>query len=345
MTFHAKLGSQGDRVRRLVRLAGEIAPLVGADAGAGDARGAAAKADLTTGMVGEFPELQGVMGRYYALHDGEDAGRRRRDARPLRAEGPGRRGARRTRSASPSRWPTSSTSSPASSRIGEKPTGSGDPYALRRAALGVIRIMRERRAAAAPAPLFSLSPAAASSVRRRLRRTSCSAFLADRLRVQLRAEGARHDVLAAVFAAGADDDLVRLLARTDAVAALLGTEDGANLLAGLPPRRQHPAHRGTQGRPARRRRSMPAPAASSPRNALWRPHWTQRPQHRDQLLAAEAFADAMAALAALRAPLDAFFDKVTVNDPRPELRRNRLRLLARVRATMNRVADFSKIEG
>ena len=230
VTFHARLGSQGERVRRLERLAEEIAPLVGA--GPALARDAArlAKADLVTGMVGEFPELQGVMGRYYALHDGED----RLVADAIRdhyaPKGPA------------DAVPTADVSIAVALAdkldllvgffaIGERPTGAGDPYALRRAALGIIRIIRENGLRLRLLPLIELAgqgfhhhgvhPVPPQEV---------LDFLAERLRVQLRAEGARHDVLAAVFAAGADDDIPRLLARTDAVAALLASDNGANLL-------------------------------------------------------------------------------------------------------------------
>ena len=230
VTFHAKLGSQGERVRRLERLAEEIAPLVGA--GSALARDAArlAKADLVTGMVGEFPELQGVMGRYYALHDGED---------PLVADairdhygpkGPG------------DAVPTAEVAIAVALAdkldqlvgffaVGERPTGAGDPFALRRAALGILRIIRENRLRLNLLPLIGL---AGEAWHHRgvhpLPPEEILDFLAERLRVQLRAEGARHDVLAAVFAAGADDDITRLLARTEAVTSLLGAEDGTNLL-------------------------------------------------------------------------------------------------------------------
>ncbi|HET6198673.1 MAG TPA: glycine--tRNA ligase subunit beta, partial [Acetobacteraceae bacterium] len=230
VTFHARLGSQGERVRRLERLAEEIAPLVGA--GAALARDAArlAKADLVTGMVGEFPELQGVMGRYYALHDGED----RLVADAIRDHYAPRGPADAV--------PTRDVSVAVALAdkldllvgffaIGERPTGAGDPYALRRAALGIIRIIRENGLWFGLLPVIALAgegfhhhgvhPVPAQEV---------LDFLAERLRIALRTEGRRHDVLAAVFAAGADDVIPRLLSRTDAVAALLGTENGANLL-------------------------------------------------------------------------------------------------------------------
>jgi glycyl-tRNA synthetase beta chain len=343
ITFHARLGSQGERVRRLERLAEEIAPLVGA--GPALARDAArlAKADLVTGMVGEFPELQGVMGRYYALHDGED---------PLVADairdhyapkGPA------------DAVPTADVSIAVALAdkldllvgffaIGERPTGAGDPYALRRAALGMIRIIRENDLWIHLLPVIEMAgegfhrrgvhPAPAHEV---------LDFLAERLRIALRAEGERHDVLAAVFAAGSDDVIPRLLSRTDSVAGLLGTETGADLLTAY-------------------RRAANILRIESRKDG---PHDGPPDEHmigtnqEHALLAAVEDADtgigeclrrddypaALALLANLRSPLDVFFDKVTVNAPEPELRRNRLRLLHKVRSTMDRIADFSKIEG
>jgi glycyl-tRNA synthetase beta chain len=333
VTFHAKLGSQGARVQRLVALAEKIAPEVGADAELAGRAALLAKADLTTGMVGEFPELQGVMGGYYARHDGEDP----RVADAVRDH------------YSPKGVSDAVPSEPVSIAvaladkldllarffaIGEKPTGSGDPYALRRAALGIIRILRENNLRLALIPLIEAAGGPAQEL---------VDFFAERLRVQLRADGARHDVLAAVFAAGADDDIVRLLARADAVAALLGTEDGADLLTAyrraanilrIEDRKDGP-HEGAPDPAllelAEERALATALDAAEPRIA--------------ERLSAEDFAGAMTAMAELRAPIDAFFDKVTVNAEQPELRRNRLRLLRRVRAVMDRAADFSKIEG
>ena len=342
VTFHAKLGTQGERVRRLERLAGEIAPLVGA--GSALARDAArlCKADLVTGMVGEFPELQGVMGRYYALHDGED----RLVADAIRdhyaPRGPG------------DAVPTADVSIAVALAdkldqlvgffaIGERPTGSGDPYALRRAALGVIRIIRENGLRLNLLPLIEMAgqgwhhlgvhPVPPQEI---------LDFLAERLRVQLRAEGARHDVLAAVFAAGADDDITRLLARTEAVAALLRSDDGANLLT---------AYR-RAANILRIEERKDGPHDAEPQEALLRQDEETALNDRleaghdfEAVLASEKYGEAMGYLAQLRPPLDAFFDKVTVNAPEPDLRRNRLRLLHKVRSTMDRIADFSKIEG
>ena len=332
VTFHAKLGSQGDRVRRIVALSRHIAPHVGADPDLAARAALLAKADLTAGMVGEFPELQGVMGGYYARHDGEDAqvaGAVRDHYSPKSPNDP-----------VPSE-PVAIAVALADKldqlaaffAVGEVPTGSGDPFALRRAALGVIRIVREnrlrlplRQAFGSDAPTDALL-----------------AFIADRLRVQLRSEGARHDVLAAMFAAGADDDITRLLARTDAVAAFLATPDGRDLLAAsrraanilrIEDKRDGP-HAGPLD---------PALLVQAEEQALAAALDAAEPAVETDI-AAERYADAMAALAALRPPLDAFFDKVTVNAPDPALRLNRLRLLARVTDAMGRAADFSQIEG
>jgi glycyl-tRNA synthetase beta chain len=343
VTFHAKLGSQGERVRRLERLAEEIAPMVGA--GAALARDAArlAKADLVTGMVGEFPELQGVMGRYYALHDGED----RLVADAIRDHYAPRGPADVV--------PTADVSIAVALAdkldllvgffaIGERPTGGGDPYALRRAALGIIRIIRENGPRLHLIPLIETAghawhhhgvhPVPPQEI---------LDFLAERLRVQLRAEGARHDVLAAVFAAGADDDIVRLLARTDAVAALLRSGDGASLLIAY--RRAANILRIEERKDGERHDGDPDEALlREPEEvALYRALEAGRVVER--LIHDERYGEAMGCMVRLRAPLDAFFDKVTVNTAEPDLRRNRLRLLHKVRSTMDHIADFAKIEG
>jgi glycyl-tRNA synthetase beta chain len=347
VTFHAKLGSQGDRVRRLEALADHLAPLV--HAGPALARDAArlCKADLLTGMVGEFPELQGIMGRYYALHDGEP---------PEVADAIGEHYAPKGPNDAVPTAPVSIAVALADKldqlagffAIGEKPTGSGDPYALRRAGLGVIRIIRENRLRLHLLLLIETAgrPFAHHHGVHAAPAKEIMDFLAERLRVQLRAEGARHDVLAAVFAAKgahpADDDLTRLLARTDAVAALLGTEDGANLLT---------AYR-RAANILRIEQRKDGPHDAPPDASLLREQAELDLDHalaaRDTVssrLDAEDFSGAMAELARLRQPLDGFFDKVTVNAPEPDLRRNRLRLLHRVQATMDQVADFSRLEG
>jgi len=339
VTFHAKLGSQSERVGRIAALARRIAPHVGADPNLAGRAALLAKADLTTGMVGEFPELQGVMGGYYARHDGEDT----RVANAVRdhyaPKGP----------ADP--VPSESTAIAvaladkldqlaAFFAAGEVPTGSGDPFALRRAALGVIRIVRENRLRL---PLQDVFAAAGTGLPGPVPADSLLAFFADRLRVQLRAEGARHDVLAAVFAAGADDDITRLLARTDAVAAFLATPDGADLLSAS--RRAANILRIEDKRDGPHAGPVDAALLSQPEEqALAAALDAAEPAVREGI-AREDYAAAMSALAGLRPPLDAFFDKVTVNAADPALRLNRLRLLARVPAAMGRTADFSQIEG
>ncbi len=339
VTFHAKLGSQGARVARIVALARRIAPHVGADPDLAARAALLAKADLVTGMVGEFPELQGVMGGYYARHDREDA---------------------RVADAVRDHYSPKSPSDPAPSEpvavavaladkldqlasffaAGEVPTGSGDPFALRRAALGVIRIVRENRLRL---PLAAMFAGAGDGLPAAVPATALLAFIADRLRVQLRAEGARHDVLAAVFAVGGDDDLTRLLARTDAVAAFLATPDGRDLLAAgrraanilrIEDKRDGP-HAGPVD---------PALLSLAEERALAAALDAAEPLVQCSI-DEERYADGMTALAALRPTLDAFFDEVTVNAPDPALRRNRLRLLARVPLAMGRAADFSQIEG
>ena len=339
ITFHAKLGSQGDRVRRLVALSQVIAPMVGADPATAARAALLAKADLTTGMVGEFPELQGVMGRYYALHDGEapraaDAVREHylpkgaRDAVPIE--------------------PVSIAVALADKidllagffAIGEKPTGSGDPYALRRAGLGLIRIIRDNRLRLNLRPLIK---EAGSSFSNPPDPDDILLFLVERYRIQLRAAGARHDVLAAVLAHTIDDDFYRLLMKAGAIERFLTGDDGANLLIGY--RRADNILR------IEKKKDGPH---DGPLDLDLLEAWEEQAlasllgpveQAADHNLKAENYNAAMHALANLRKPVDAFFDKVTVNAPEPELRRNRLRLLARLRDTMNQVADFSKIEG
>jgi glycyl-tRNA synthetase beta chain len=345
MTFQAALGTQGARVRRLVRLAEYLAPLVGADADMAGRAALLAKADLTTGMVGEFPELQGVMGGYYARHDGEA---------PEVADA--------VRDHYLPKGPTDTVpvalvtvavaladkldQLAAFFAIGEKPTGSGDPFALRRAALGVIRILRE---SALRLPLRATLEFAADGLDGAVKTAETPAqtaaavleFVADRLKVQLRGEGARHDVLAAVFAAGGDDDLVRLLARSQAVAGLLETEDGTNLLAAykraanilrIEDRKDGP-HEGAVDS-----KLMQQPEEHEVAAAL------EATKAAERFLSEERFGEAVAVLASLRAPLDAFFTAVMVNADDPDVRLNRLRLLAGVRGAINKVADFLSIE-
>jgi len=339
VTFHTKLGSKGARVKRLVHLAGHLAPLVGANPALAERAAFLAKADLTTGMVAEFPELQGVMGGYYALHDRED--RRVADAVNDQYKPKG-----------PTDWtPTEAVTITLALAdkldllagffaVGEMPTGSGDPFALRRAALGAIRLIL---ANGLRLPLARVFEIAGTNLPAPVPVEALLGFVAERLRVQIRAEGARHDVLAAVFAAGSDDDIVRLLARTNAVADFLVTSDGADLLSA--------SRRAANIVRIEDKRDGPhaGPVDSGLLVQLEERELAAALDVAEPLVQdstnAERYADAMRALAGLRPPLDAFFDQVTVNAPDPALRRNRLRLLARVGAAMGRAADFSRIEG
>jgi glycyl-tRNA synthetase beta chain len=343
VTFHARLGSQGARARRLERLAGFLAPLLGADAAAAARAGLLAKADLTTGMVGEFPELQGVMGGYYAAHDGEAADVACAIGQHYLPKGPADAlpdGMVAVTVALADRIDTLT----GFFGIGELPTGSGDPYALRRAALGVLRILRERTLRIGLRPVIDFAGAGHAAVPDT---TAVLAFLAERLRVQLRAEGARHDVLNAVFAASGDDDMVRLLNRGAAVAALLGTAAGADLLAAY--RRGANILRIEEKKDGAAARRILADVDDA---ILAEP--AERTLHgalavaRTRIVAAlEAERDhaAMAELAALRPAVDGFFETVRVNDAVAAVRANRLGLLAALRDTMTLAADFSRIEG
>ena len=338
VTFHAKLGTQGDRVRRLAGLAETIAPLVGASSAQSARAATLAKADLVSGMVGEFPELQGVMGRYYALHDGEFS----EIADAIRDHYAPRGPAEPAPSAPVSIAVALADKLDQLTRffaIGEKPTGSGDPYALRRAALGVIRIIRENGIRLHLRHALAAASADAATVQ------AVFEFIIERLVVQLRTDGARYDVLNAVFAArglGQEDDLVALLARSDAVASLLQTPDGANLLT---------AYR-RAANILRIEERKDGPFKDSPNPDLYREAAEIDLDHAlaachvvVRLLNEEAYGLAMSTMAGLRAPLDAFFEKVTVNATEPTLRRNRLRLLNQVRSMMDQIADFSRIEG
>ncbi|MDB5455323.1 MAG: glycine--tRNA ligase subunit beta [Caulobacter sp.] len=326
VTFHAKLGTMAQRVARIAALAREIAPLVGADRDQAEKAARLAKADLASQMVGEFPELQGLMGGYYARAAGLDDAVADAIRDHYKPQGPG------------DAVPTAPLSVAVALAdkldtlvgffaIDEKPTGSRDPYALRRAALGVIRIVLENGLR------LSLAQFADAEL---------IAFFADRLKVTLKDQGKRHDLVDAVFALG-DDDLVRIVARVEALDGFLKTEDGANLLAGYKraanilkaeeKKGALPTGAPTDltGAPAEETALLAALRAVEPRLAA--------------ALAAEDFTGAMRELAALRGPVDAFFEKVLVNADVAAERDNRLRLLAAVRDAMGQVADFALVAG
>lgn len=345
ITFHAKIGTQRKRADRIAHLAEliaiQLAPTDRDAAWQANQAGLFCKADLVTGMVGEFPELQGIMGGYYAKRaHGEAIGAA--ISTHYQPKGPSDDVPEGTISIAVALADKLDTLREFFA-IGEKPTGSGDPYALRRCALGVIRIVLENGLRLPLRPLLGGDDGALFD------------FIIERLRVKLRGEGKRFDILDAVLAAGADDDLVRLMKRVDALEAMLGTEDGKNLLAGFKRAANilkiENAKDGPHSQPpnmglfelAEEKRFWPA------MDRVFGELFVKTISGGTPLLAAENFADAMTLLASLRPFIDAFFEKVTVNvaegDNAPELRRNRLRLLAQFVGAVQQVADFTKIQG
>ena len=335
VTYHAQLGTMYERVERIEALARRIAPLAGADPDLAAHAARLAKADLATGMVGEFPELQGVMGGYYAAAQGEPAEIAEAVSEHYRPQGP----ADRVPVAPLAR--TVALADKLDSLAGffainQAPTGSRDPFALRRAALGVIRILFDNNLRVSLGELAALADTRNSG-----QVPALLAFFADRLKVALREDGKRHDLVDAVFALG-DDDLVRVSARIEALGAFLATDDGANLLAGFRRASNILAAEARKG-------ALPEGAPTRPDGppeeiALFDALADARPRI-DAALAAEDFAGAMTALAALRAPVDAFFEAVLVNAEDPDVRAGRLRLLAGVREEMRKLADFSLLAG
>ena len=382
IVFHEKLGTVADKVERVAKLARWLvesdvvkpSPLQGRGLGEGESLSANAtpevpdsplsptlspegerealaamaeqaarlsKADLVTGMVGEFPELQGLMGGYYARAEGlpEAVADAIRDHYKPVGQGDD--------------VPTTPVTVAVSLAdkldtiagffaVDEKPTGSKDPFALRRAALGIASLILDnglrfdalRVLERADLP-FAGMPGASVAF------GQVMSFLIDRLKVQQREAGVRHDLIDAVFALGGEDDLVRLLARVKALQAFVATDDGANLLAGYKRAANILKKEGVETVPAQAEPSYaPEQAEADLLAAL-----ATAEAAAGEAVAGERFEDAMAALATLRAPIDAFFDQVTVNDADPDKRAARLAMLARVRAACNAVADFSKIEG
>jgi glycyl-tRNA synthetase beta chain len=335
VTFHARLGTLFERAERIEALARRLAPLVGADPDMAARAGRLAKADLATGMVGEFPELQGVMGGYYAAAQGEPTTVSQAVGDHYRPQGP---------SDSVPTAPVTLAVALADKldsligffAIGEAPTGSRDPFALRRAALGVIRLLFENGLRASIRRLAGLAdPNGAGDVE------AVAVFFADRLKVALRDQGRRHDLVDAVFALG-DDDLVRLAARIEALTAFLATEDGVNLLAGS---KRAANILAAEAKKAPLPEGEPLRAADPAEEAALYDALAAERSVIDAALEREDFAGAMGALASLRRPVDAFFDKVLVNAEDARVRANRLRLLAGVQREMSKIADFSAISG
>jgi glycyl-tRNA synthetase beta chain len=348
IVFHAKLGTVADKVSRLESLAAKISGYVpGADRDAVRSAARLAKADLTTGMVGEFPELQGVMGRYYALNDDEAPDVADAIAQHYAPLGPN--------DACPSA-PVSICVALADKidtlvgfwMIDEKPTGSKDPYALRRAALGVIRLIIENKLRLPLTWAFAEAQFLYESSSKMLVAEDLLGFFADRLKVVLRDQGVRHDLIEAVFAVGGqegtENDLVRLLARVEALGSFLDSEDGSNLLTAyrraanivrIEAKKDGKAYDG----------AVAEENLQQPEEKTLFSHLGDASKGAQAALGSEDFTAAMAAMAQLRQPVDAFFDEVTVNAEDAALRENRLQLLSAIGATLSEVADFSKIEG
>jgi len=406
IVFHEKLGTQAERIARIVALAGQLAPIVDADVAKAERAAQLCKADLLTDVVGEFPELQGLMGRYYAEAQNEDEAVAHAIEDHYRPKGPD--------DLVPAD-PVSIAVALADKidtlvgfwSINEKPTGSKDPFALRRAALGVIRIIienelrlplrmhlwrhfgtvcRDEALAEAIAALHSLNEqiinlsatdielavklevlVAEKSKRvagpvlvqahSYLKQTrDLLSFFADRLKIQLREQGSRHDLVDAVFALGApstegttgqqnvQDDLLLIVRRVEALGKFLDTDDGKNLLAGYKRAtniiriEEKKDNKSYTGAPDAKRLAAPEEKALAEAVAIAK-------KDASAAVAKEDFAAAMSAMAKLRPKVDAFFDKVTVNVDDKALRENRLKLLNEIREATRAVADFSRIEG
>ena len=343
IVFHEKLGSQYERVQRVWRLARELAPLVGADPDLAERAAILAKADLVSLMVGEFPELQGVMGRYYALDQEENEAVAEAIAAHYKPLGP---------SDDVPREPVAIAVALADKldmlvgfwAIDEKPTGSKDPYALRRAVLGIIRIVLENdlRLRLAEYLLTHRVMAKFDPAIHNLA-DSLLSFFADRLKVYLRDQGARHDLVDAVFALGGDD-LLMIVRRVEALGRFLDTKDGEHLLVGT--KRAINILRIEEKKDSRKYDEAPDPLLfKRPEEKALAKAVDAVEKAAAAAVAREDFEAAMAEMAKLRTPVDEFFDHVTVNATDPDLRANRLRLLNRIRATTLTVADFSRIEG
>jgi glycyl-tRNA synthetase beta chain len=408
IVFHEKLGTQAERIARIERLAAEIAPLVGADVEKTKRAAKLCKADLLTEVVGEFPELQGLMGKYYALAQGEDASVAAACEEHYKPQGPN------------DRVPTDPVSIAVALAdkldtlvgfwaIDEKPTGSKDPYALRRAALGWVRLILENQLRISVGALIEKHydiyldrytemyalcyRSETGSFRLRILNDSMSkepskeksfwwlskkalahpglrtpspdemfdesgysyfeelppvrthllSFFADRLKVQLRDQGARHDLVDAVFALEGQDDILMIVRRVEALAAFLATDDGKNLLAGtkraanilrIEEKKDGRAYDGAPDASLYAQDEEKALAAAIERAKA----------DAGAAVAKEDFAAAMTAMAGLRPAVDAFFDKVTVNADDKAVRENRLKLLNEIRVATRAVADFSKIQ-
>ncbi|MGA8611175.1 MAG: glycine--tRNA ligase subunit beta [Xanthobacteraceae bacterium] len=367
IVFHEKLGTQAERIERIERLAAELAPLVGANVEKAKRAARLCKADLLTEVVGEFPELQGLMGKYYAEAQGEDEAVAHACEDHYKPKGPD--------DLVPSD-PVSIVVALADKidtlvgfwAVDEKPTGSKDPYALRRAALGAIRLVLENQLRLRLRTVFleelqkqehvqrvmpennwppmfgRLSVIEKGAQLRRIVTGELLEFFADRLKVQLREQGARHDLVDAVFALEGQDDLLLIVRCVEALGKFLDTEDGKNLLSGY--KRATNIIRIEEKKDKREYTDAPVPHFYQlPEEKALAEAITIAKSNAKRAVADEDFAAAMRDMAKLRPYVDAFFDKVTVNVDDPALRENRLKLLSEIREAVRAVADFSRIEG
>jgi glycyl-tRNA synthetase beta chain len=393
IVFHEKLGTQAARVARIERLAAEIAPLVGADVAKATRAAKLAKADLLTEVVGEFPELQGLMGKYYALAQGEDASVAAACEEHYKPQGPNDYVPNETVSIAVGLADKIEILSDFWAIV-EEPTGSKDPYALRRAALGAIRIILERSLRLRLSPLIKgglqqlflfkvdwepsrnavritatvrgnevahqVVGVARDATEKKLEELRIEFekshlrsvtqrllnFFADRLKVQLREQGARHDLVDAVFALEEQDDLLMIVRRVEALGEFLDSDDGKNLLAGtkrasnilsIEEKKDNKVYEGDPD----------VDLMSDIERHLWKTIQQTVVEARDQI-SKEDFVSAMETLSTLRSAVDSFFSKeanILVNHPDPAIRENRLKLLNQIRAATRAVADFSRIEG
>ncbi|MBX9710510.1 MAG: glycine--tRNA ligase subunit beta [Xanthobacteraceae bacterium] len=357
IVFHEKLGTQAERIARIERLAVELAPLVGADVEKTMRAAKLAKADLLTEVVGEFPELQGLMGKYYALAQGEDASVAQASEDHYKPQGPN------------DRVPTDPVSIAVALAdkivslsgfwaIHETPTGSKDPFALRRSALGVIRSIVDHGSRLKLLPILekelslwlnTLVPRVHNYTAEQMSAVPKSSaadllnFFADRLKAQLREQGARHDLVDAVFALEGQDDLLMIARRVEALGKFLDTDDGKNLLAGT--KRASNILRIEEKKDGKAYAAAPEPALYKlDEEKKLVAAIAQVKAEASAAVAKEDFAAAMSAMAKLRPAVDAFFDKIKVNDDDAAVRENRLKLLSEIREATRAVADFSKIQ-
>ena len=332
ITFHAKLGTQYERVERLVALAKELAPIVKADIEKAARAAYLCKADLVSEMVGEFPEVQGLMGRYYATRQGEDASVAAALEEHYKPQGPSDVVPKDAVSIAVALADKLDTLVGFWS-IDEKPTGSKDPYALRRAALGVVRLILENEIR------LPLSQHHVDE--------SLLAFFHDRLKVYLRDRGQRHDLIDAVLGSGQQDDLLMIVKRVEALDAFLATDDGTNLLSGF--RRAANILKAEEKKDGKSYNEAIdlhlIKAKGEPEEKVLAEVLAVATSHAKEHVAKEDFAGAMKALAELRPAVDAFFEKILVNAEDADIRANRLRLLASFREATRAVADFSAIAG